>query len=101
MLKFAVVPHAGTWIEISNTIIPVLSALVVPHAGTWIEICGVETCRDCCLVVPHAGTWIEMRALHLVRIRSVSFPTRERGLKSSSGISSRCPFGRSPRGNVD
>ena len=33
-----VVPHAGTWIEISIAN-PLLNApFVVPHAGPWIEI---------------------------------------------------------------
>ena len=35
----AVVPHAGTWIEIR--IVPTIewpAETVVPHAGTWIEI---------------------------------------------------------------
>ena len=33
---------------------------VVPHAGTWIEIRDNETCCRCNSVVPHAGTWIEI-----------------------------------------
>ena len=35
---FAVVPHAGTWIEINIIIHPDGTIGVVPHAGTWIEI---------------------------------------------------------------
>ena len=38
MLKFAVVPHAGTWIEITKKRFVNASVAVVPHAGTWIEI---------------------------------------------------------------
>ena len=34
-----VVPHAGTWIEISLNIANAFCVSVVPHAGTWIEIC--------------------------------------------------------------
>ena len=33
-----VVPHAGTWIEITIWNGHSREVLVVPHAGTWIEI---------------------------------------------------------------
>gem|GEM_PF-5271741 len=36
--QMAVVPHAGTWIEINPSICVSLQMCVVPHAGTWIEI---------------------------------------------------------------
>ena len=36
---FAVVPHAGTWIEIRSQREAKVILSVVPHAGTWIEIC--------------------------------------------------------------
>ncbi len=36
--KIAVVPHAGTWIEIETDIVGYKYGIVVPHAGTWIEI---------------------------------------------------------------
>ena len=54
---------------------------VVPLAGTWIEI-SLEASEDGSdLVVPLAGTWIEI--LHLLCGESIekSFPLRERGLK--------------------
>ena len=35
---FAVVPHAGTWIEIKILDGQIKEKEVVPHAGTWIEI---------------------------------------------------------------
>ena len=38
LLKFAVVPHAGTWIEINVCATTEYMRPVVPHAGTWIEI---------------------------------------------------------------
>ena len=34
----AVVPHAGTWIEIRVNMDYLGAGMVVPHAGTWIEI---------------------------------------------------------------
>ena len=33
---------------------------VVPHAGTWIEITWERIGDAVGMVVPHAGTWIEM-----------------------------------------
>ena len=33
---------------------------VVPHAGTWIEITGMVKIDENNVVVPHAGTWIEI-----------------------------------------
>ena len=75
-------PHAGTWIEITQAPAGLEGALVVPHAGTWIEIRTLRVSRGgprSCLtqarglksplrqcggrprpVVPHAGTWIEI-----------------------------------------
>ena len=37
---------------------------VVPHAGTWIEISVLSTSPFHHVVVPHAGTWIEIQVLH-------------------------------------
>ena len=57
---------------------------VVPHAGTWIEIGQIIDCNHhFCTVVPHAGTWIEMPLFAILTYSLASFPTRERGLKSS------------------
>ena len=33
-------------------------------------------------VVPHEGTWIEIANSYIIHGRKMSFPTRERGLKS-------------------
>ena len=33
---------------------------VVPHAGTWIEISHKDAVLEFHIVVPHAGTWIEI-----------------------------------------
>ena len=56
--------------------------MVVPHAGTWIEISKVPFTDVSALVVPHAGTWIEILLSEYTYIHTQSFPTRERGLKS-------------------
>ena len=39
----AVVPHAGTWIEILIWLVLIFAIFVVPHAGTWIEIYGLPS----------------------------------------------------------
>ena len=76
-----VVPHAGTWIEISMLFALLFSSAVVPHAGTWIEIILVWLMKFPVIVVPHAGTWIEIADTRDLGLGAVSFPTRERGLK--------------------
>ena len=56
-----VVPHEGTWIEISIQKKKMFAEQVVPHEGTWIEIRAASSKRPpFCLVVPHEGTWIEI-----------------------------------------
>ena len=37
-MENSVVPHAGTWIEITLSKPGEAADAVVPHAGTWIEI---------------------------------------------------------------
>ena len=78
---FAVVPHAGTWIEIVANANIVVTREVVPHAGTWIEMWMNLSSRLSRIVVPHAGTWIEIIFFVMSVVKSLSFPTRERGLK--------------------
>ena len=80
--RHSVVPHAGTWIEITcleaeyrlRLSFPtrerglklrfndakIATMIVVPHAGTWIEIFTIPYIMNKYLVVPHAGTWIEI-----------------------------------------
>ena len=77
----AVVPHAGTWIEISIIIPKMFEVTVVPHAGTWIEMVMASLIPPSDGVVPHAGTWIEIVSYSSVPSIILSFPTRERGLK--------------------
>ncbi len=54
---------------------------VVPHAGTWIEITLTIKGGFADAVVPHAGTWIEIGIPDSEIMTPLSFPTRERGLK--------------------
>ena len=56
---------------------------VVPFAGTWIEMLygGGADASD--PVVPFAGTWIEIMSFKTILLMTLrSFPSRERGLKS-------------------
>ena len=55
---------------------------VVPHEGTWIEIVLQHSLHPETIVVPHEGTWIEILFPALPAPAVSSFPTRERGLKS-------------------
>ena len=80
MWKFAVVPHEGTWIEITLHYSDDTQPL-------W--------------VVPHEGTWIEIVAYLQASTKWLSFPTRERGLKWVRYELNPVYPGRSPRGNVD
>ena len=164
--KFAVVPHAGTWIEIQfsiqydlenssfptrerglklkkqraiktvcgrsprgnvdwNDVISMSCNILhgrsprgnVDWNMTEIAFCKRYLCRsprgnvdwNCVYmlincpnsVVPHAGTWIEITAWHSETSSIPSFPTRERGLKSSFCWHRCLVCSRSPRGNVD
>ena len=77
-----VVPLAGTWIEIRNRYQELKAFCVVPLAGTWIEIQNIRSSVKLIIVVPLAGTWIEIREVVLMANATMSFPSRERGLKS-------------------
>ena len=61
--KIAVVPLAGTWIEIFLPFYYLLQRPVVPLAGTWIEIFLIFPINQNLSVVPLAGTWIEIIVL--------------------------------------
>ena len=57
---------------------------VAPLAGAWIEIFLSQEAPDqCCLVAPLAGAWIEIYLKSSDTEKSVSLPSRERGLKST------------------
>ena len=75
---------------------------VVPLAGTWIEILGTGDIEVTGMVVPLAGTWIEIGKRRRKKcVRSTSFPLRERGLKSRIKLNCFLTMCRSPCGNVD
>ena len=79
--KFAVVPHAGTWIEIiyESSIILLVGSFPTRERGLKYQI---KYCHSYINpVVPHAGTWIEIVIDISGNTKTTSFPTRERGLK--------------------
>ncbi len=96
-----VVPHAGTWIEMSRITNVRSVTIVVPHAGTWIEIGGTGIYGHGRSVVPHAGTWIEIGPCGAQAQPIPSCPTRARGLKSAHPDGHGVHRGRAPRGHVD
>ena len=100
----AVVPHAGTWIEMIHYVCAWEQVIVVPHAGTWIEIKKTGECisamnrrsprgnvdwnsckdwknaADVCRS-PRGNVDWNVRYETDVLMPTLSFPTRERGLK--------------------
>ena len=54
---------------------------VAPFAGAWIETAGLHTSDQWHAVAPFAGAWIETIAQRSTPVRSMSLPSRERGLK--------------------
>ena len=52
---------------------------VVAQRG--LKFTDAEHLKEVNPVVPHAGTWIEITLIPVMTISSLSFPTRERGLK--------------------
>ena len=79
-MSFAVAPLVGAWIEIWNTVGPIIERVVAPLVGAWIEIPITPSIIPGKSVAPLVGAWIEIS-------------------KVSSNIIR--PFGRSSRGSVD
>ena len=120
----AVVPHVGTWIEITSPVAAYTALHVVPHVGTWIEILSMlliwlwqlsfptwerelksnvlNFYDDKNVVVPHVGTWIEIL---YEKVRVTRLPGRSpRGNVNwniDNAIYKACKSSRSPRGNVN
>ena len=119
----SVVPHEGTWIEIiwtkrkPGSYAPSFPTrergLKYFRCTAYAEVC----CRSprgnvdwnllslvrwfVAVVVPHEGTWIEITRYPKFGHGSLSFPTRERGLKCIPTYAYDGYYCRSPRGNVD
>ena len=62
---------------------------VAPYAGAWIETEAEEAWELPEEVAPYAGAWIETGSGTPERSGTKSLPTRERGLKPLSKISTR------------
>ena len=101
VINTAVVPHAGTWIEISSHTPNnrILSSFPTRERGLKFVKQVNDQIPKC--VVPHAGTWIEISSQGGLHSITWSFPTRERGLKYRIWWRIVTLRRRSPRGNVD
>ena len=60
LVKIAVAPFAGAWIEIFLCISFCLPYVVAPFAGAWIEITECMKLFMLGAVAPFAGAWIEI-----------------------------------------
>ena len=75
---------------------------VVPHEGTWIEIyCGDQRYFRKSMSFPTRERGLKWKNLDNEIMRCPSFPTRERGLKLVWRRNPLRRCRRSPRGNVD
>ena len=74
---------------------------VVPHAGTWIEIKQEANRRAIKLSFPTRERGLKCHDTKKSPDNTSSFPTRERGLKYYEVGRSTKKCSRSPRGNVD
>ena len=81
LVRIAVAPLAGAWIEICFPPPASSAPPVAPLAGAWIEIEDSPPSRYQIYVAPLAGAWIEMPCLLACYIQYLSLPSRERGLK--------------------
>ena len=78
---FAVVPHAGTWIEILRKRRKSRTNPSFPTRERGLKLQDMDLLELPVDVVPHAGTWIEIHHQKSIYYFLRSFPTRERGLK--------------------
>ena len=76
-----VAPFAGAWIETALCAFAMQQVRVAPFAGAWIETVGSRSQEMALWVAPFAGAWIETKTLSVNSRRSLSPPSRGRGLK--------------------
>ena len=74
---------------------------VVPHEGTWIEITGVVGGDVTAVSFPTRERGLKSLIIICNQFLAMSFPTRERGLKFPVPAKDGDIECRSPRGNVD
>ena len=101
-LRHFVAPFAGAWIEIGYTRDRWITWSVAPFAGAWIEIFQKENYSVFAVVAPFAGAWIEIlkhQDLRLLRSgRSLRGSVDWNMTPTASGLILTC---RSLRGSVD
>ena len=56
----SVAPFVGAWIEISPSIVIVITDDVAPFVGAWIEIIEKNKALADMVVAPFVGAWIEI-----------------------------------------
>ncbi len=74
---------------------------VVPHAGTWIEMVLIRIKTTVFMSFPTRERGLKSAQNPCTTLYPLSFPTRERGLKSFCFQRRNNYQSRSPRGNVD
>ena len=78
---FAVVPLAGTWIEIGSSVLTYTAMVSYPLRVRGLKFYWVLEQYRHQGVVPLAGTWIEITTWSSVNTYVASYPLRVRGLK--------------------
>ena len=81
ILRLAVAPHAGAWIETFLALNLVITRVVAPHAGAWIETSKLGGVRQPLQVAPYVGAWIETDLTNALCVSKTSHPMWVRGLK--------------------
>ena len=81
LVKIAVAPHAGAWIEIFMSKLKPSVSHVAPHAGAWIEIAKHKSGSGNMLSLPMRERGLKLLWLQKIWRQRKSLPMRERGLK--------------------
>ena len=89
MVKIAVAPLAGAWIEMVMIMIIYLMSVSLPSRERGLKYALKYTLVNIYKVAPLAGAWIEIaKSLFIVHNVKSSLPSRERGLKLAVQLSS-------------
>ena len=83
MFIFAVAPHGGAWIEITEKLSPLFMPITsLPTGERGLKSTGFFPNENYLSVAPHGGAWIEIqKGVRLHEFACESLPTGERGLK--------------------
>ena len=81
MVKIAVAPFVGAWIEMKGVTEYYRKEKVAPFVGAWIEMQEKQDLHWMTSVAPFVGAWIEISWEAPSRDQFQSLPSWERGLK--------------------